>query len=73
MKKDKLLKIWSKKASGSFKNDIVNDIKNNVLSMSTMLSIKIDSACYNSNDLMKLSKLLKAVKKYNDKINKIVR
>lgn len=72
MKKEKLLKLWNKKASGSFKNDILKDVKNEILKNNTLLSYDIDNFVYSTNDLSTLYKLNIKLNKVHNKIHKLI-
>ena len=73
MKKEKLLKIWSQKASGEFKNEILKTLKNEILKHNTLLSYDIENLVYKCNNLMPLNKLLKEMLKTIKKIKNIIK
>lgn len=73
MKRKKLLKIWSRKASAPFNVEIIKGLKSEVLKQSTLLSFMIDNYIYNKDnaDMITLNNVNKQLQKLTKKLNKM--
>ena len=73
MNKKRLIKTWNKKASGTFKSEILKDLKNEILKHNTLLDYDIDNLVYKCNDLIILNEVLNEMLKSVKRFNKIIK